>query len=275
MADGDTAVLDPAELTFRQMLRQSAATLGDSEIRFLVDLYYQMQDHRKATDNQRRANSELGEPSQAIQIVLKETRSFEESLKQALDQWTMDQELGIWVRQTRGIGPVLAAGLMAHIDPRKSPTAGGVWRFAGLDPSMVWEKGQKRPFNLRLKVLCWKIGESFVKQSSENSKYRLLYEERRAYEEKKNEAGDYAEQAADKVKHYRKGTAPRKRLEEGKLPDSLIHARCKRWSVKLFLAHYHQAAYRIVLKEDPPKPYAIEHLGHAHFIEPEVPFPTL
>jgi hypothetical protein len=36
--------------------------------------------------------------------------------------------------------------------------------------------------------------------------------------------------------------------------------------VKLFLAHYHEVAYKDHYKTEPPLPYAIAHLGHAHKI---------
>jgi hypothetical protein len=128
----------------------------------------------------------------------------------------------------------------------------------------------KRPWNAGLKVLCWKIGESFVKVSgSPNDFYGKLYLERKAIESRKNEAGDYAEQAADKLKRFRigKSTDAYQYYSKGKLPPAHIHARAKRWTVKLFLAHYHTAAFRLEGKE-PPKPYVMEHLGHIDMIEP-------
>jgi len=53
----------------------------------------------------------------------------------------------------------------------------------------------------------------------------------------------------------------------GKLPPAHIHARAKRWAVKIFLAHWHHVAYMIEYKKAPPKPYSLEHLGHVHMIE--------
>ena len=38
----------------------------------------------------------------------------------------------------RGIGPVIAAGLLANIDIKQAPTVGHIWRFAGLDPTNKW-----------------------------------------------------------------------------------------------------------------------------------------
>jgi hypothetical protein len=44
--------------------------------------------------------------------------------------------------------------LLARIDIVKAPTAGHIWRYAGLDPTVRWNKGEKRPWNAGLKVLC-------------------------------------------------------------------------------------------------------------------------
>jgi hypothetical protein len=52
------------------------------------------------------------------------------------------------------------------------------------------------------------------------------------------------------------------------LPPAHIHARAKRYAVKLFLAHYQQVAYELHFGKKPPNPYPIEILGHAHMIDP-------
>ena len=56
----------------------------------------------------------------------------------------------------------ISAGLMANIDITKVQTAGQIQAFAGLDPTREWNKGEKRPYNARLKALCWKIGQCFI-----------------------------------------------------------------------------------------------------------------
>ena len=45
----------------------------------------------------------------------------------------------------RGIGEVISAGLLAHLDVTKARHASGYWRFAGLDPTNDWlgEAGAK------------------------------------------------------------------------------------------------------------------------------------
>lgn len=166
---------------------------------------------------------------------------------------------------------MIAAGLLAHIDITKAPTVGHIWRFAGLDPTVTWAKGQKRPWNASLKVLAWKIGESFVKVSGHDSDfYGHLYLERKAREQAKNEAGAYAEQAAAMLtkKRFRDETGAKKAYESGKLPPGHIHARAKRWAVKLFLSHWHHVAYESHYGTLPPKPYILTiEGGHAHRID--------
>jgi hypothetical protein len=103
--------------------------------------------------------------------------------------------LGQWCRSICGIGPVITAGLLAHID-NQAPTAGHIWNFAGLNPNVTWGKGQKRPWNAKQKVLAWKIGESFLKTSGRDKDvYGHVLMERKALETEKNERGDHKDQA--------------------------------------------------------------------------------
>lgn len=128
-----------------------------------------------------------------------------------------------------------------------------------------------RPFNARLKTLCWKIGESFVKVSNNSEDvYGHLYAERKEQEIARNEAGDLASQAEDKLNRYNIGktTDAYKWYSAGKLPPAHIHSRAKRWAVKLFLAHWHHVAYDIEYGTPPPKPYILTQEGHTHYIAP-------
>jgi len=255
-----------------------------------------------------------------------------------------------------GIGPVLSAGLLAHIDMARCPTVGHIWQFAGIagpvaepasryasyridfgteidpnkPPSIVladdreatpyfpdgptayvyritvgtqdaplatykgktlsettepvsceiqykylgqkpWEKGMKRPFNATLKVICWKIGQSFMKLSNrEDCYYGRTYRDRKAYEIANNEAGILAEQAAKALPHFRKTTEAYKWYEKGMLPPAHIDARARRYAVKLFLSHMHGEWHEKFFGKPAPLPYPIAHLQHVHFIPPSV-----
>lgn len=245
----------------------AAATLSPREIRYLVDSYYQLQEYRKATANQARSMEE--EPHEVISWLETNTNTLERNIKIVLDTQTSSTRIGRWAKSIVGVGPVIAAGLASHIDITKAPTVGHIWRFAGLDPTMEWSKGQKRPWNAQLKTLCWKIGESFVKFSNhEGDFYGKLWRERKDREIERNVAGELADQAAAKLEKFKigKSTEAYKSYSEGRLPDGHIHARAKRWAVKLFLAHWHHVAYECHFGVEPPKPYALTQLGHAHEI---------
>ena len=251
--------------------KNAAITLGKDEARFLVDAYYNLQDNRIRADSQVRSMSKDGEPHATLQWLADMNRTLEESIKSALDVYSGASAVGRWMRSQKGIGPVIAAGFLAHLDITKAETAGAFWSFAGLDPRKTWGKGEKRPWNADLKVLCWKLGESFVKVSGyEDAFYGRLYKERKALEIERNERGEFADQAAAKLEKYniKKTTDAYKAYSQGKLPPAHIHARATRYAVKLFLSHLHHIMYVDHHGKDPPLPYAIGILNHAHKINP-------
>jgi hypothetical protein len=247
----------------------AAQLMGIAEARYLVDTYYQMQRFRIASANQERSLTQAAEPCAVIDWVQAQMMFIENQIKLALDKWTANQPMGQWARNIVGIGPVLSAGLLANIDITRAPTVGHIWRFAGLDPTRKWEKNTKRPWDASLKRLCWLIGESFVKVSGhKNDMYGHLYLQRKEYEAAKNEKLEYAPLAAERLRKFSSKLDPSLRAlyQSGKLPPKALHERSKRWAVKLFLAHWHAEAYRLHFKAEPPKPYPIAHLGHAHEI---------
>lgn len=309
-------------------LTEAAKRLTASQARYFVDRYYQIQEDRIRAEHQVRHAEEAKEPNRLLGWVAEKAWKMEQTMKKALDVYADQQTAGGWAKSMRGIGPVLAAGLLAYIDIHQAPTVGHIWRFAGLDPTQTWlgrEKAEalvrevvgrksgelsddevaaiaarvnqkpsrllerlaakeqaatvstvaallaNRPWNATLKVICWKIGESFVKQSGHaDCYYGRLYVQRKADEAKLNLEGRFADQAAQTLaaKRFDKSTEAYKAYIEGRLPQSRIHERAKRWAVKLFLAHFHHVLYESTFGTPPPKPYVISVLGHAHIIAP-------
>ena len=131
------------------------------------------------------------------------------------------------------------------------------------------------PYNTKLKVLCFKIGESFCKMSNkEDSLYGRIYRERKLYEMDLNEKGQYKDQAeaALRNKNYSKSTSAYKAYSQGKLPDAHIVRRAERYATKLFLSHVFEAMYIDYYHKLPPEPYVIAHKGHVDYIGPEIPY---
>ena len=306
-----TGTLEPL-LKLSKDIKDATITLSATEVRFLVDSYYQMQESRKRADNQVRSMAKVEEdeevePHEVIQWLADNNRSLENSIKNALHHYAKSKELGQWCLSITGIGPVITAGLLAHIDLEKAQTAGAIYRFAGIEPTVKWEKKTKRPWNASLKTLCWKIGESFMKVSTnENDFYGKYYVERKEFEMKKNTAGDYLAQALEKADKVAKTTsawawyngcykseavdlliegdvppmqwaAKLKKYDAGvgmaMLPPGHITARAKRYATKLFLSHFHSVG-RLMSGLPIVKPWIFSHgenAGHGqhvHYIAP-------
>jgi hypothetical protein len=249
-------------------LKKSATLLSADQSRYLVDLYYTLQKLRIG------AAAQVRSAQDESNILIGWTKDMYEKLeldvKGALEQYAKSQIPGQWALSVKGIGPVIAAGLLAHIDITKTATAGALWRFAGYDPTVKWEKKTKRPWNARLKVLGWKIGQSFVKSSGrDGSFYGPLYRDRKLYEMEKNARKEYAEQAARilQEKNIGKETDAYRYYSMGQLPPAHIQARAERYAVKIFLSHVHAVMYEVYYGHPAPRPYALAHLEHVHMIE--------
>jgi hypothetical protein len=276
----DLGKIDPSLLTPIQKLtkdlREASRTLGTAEVRFLCDAYYKIQEDRIRSAHQVRTLSQATddkapEPHDTIAWLFTQEQTLENQIKAALDVYGAGQPAGVWMRSIVGIGPVITAGFLAHIDIAKAPTVGHIWRFCGLDPTVKWDKGTKRPWNASLKRLCWIVGESFTKVSNHpDDTYGKLYQQRKEREIARNEAGDYAEQAAASLtaKRFGDDTAAKKHYLAGKLPPARIHLRAQRYAVKIFLSHFHEVLFFTTYGERPPKPYVLDHVGgHVHRIE--------
>jgi hypothetical protein len=119
-------------------LKAASKVMSRNEARYLVSAYYSVQDERKRYVNQERAMVEAGEPHEMVSYLAKMSTRLETQIKLSLDVYTHNDPVGIWLRANKGIGPVIAAGLLAHIDINKAPTVGHIWRYGGYDPTMKW-----------------------------------------------------------------------------------------------------------------------------------------
>ena len=131
-------------------IRKAAANLGQREARYLVDTYYQMQENRIRSDHQVRMT--MDEPSETLQFVAGEAGVMERQIRSALGVYAESTYPGRWLTSVVGIGPVIAAGLLAHIDIRMCPTAGHIWSYAGMNPNVKWLGREKSHAWLKAKL---------------------------------------------------------------------------------------------------------------------------
>ena len=256
-------------------LKSVIKTLTKDEVRCIVDYYYMVQENRKRSSNQISALSKCGEPHSLILYLNKQTAVLENQIVRAMDEWTDHHPVSKRLKdRVYGIGPVISAGLVAHIDIKKAKTAGSIWRFAGLDPTSTWNKGEARPWNASLKTLCWKIGQSFMKFSTATDKvtgspscfYGNLYRKQKEFLVDKNQNKGFEDNSKKilSAKKFRNAEVKAK-YESGMLPDGHIDSMARRWAVKLFLSNFHELWCKI--EGIPcPQPYVMSHLGHVHHI---------
>jgi hypothetical protein len=265
MANGDFLLGGewlPLGLTLSKDQEEASAHLGPAEVRFLVDAYYaSFQKPRIRLNNQIKAIDRGGdpEPHTVLDWLRKQSEMLEDQIKIALLGYARSKDMGRWLLSICGIGPVIASGLLAHVDWTK-PTVGHIWRFAGLDPSSTWlgrEKAEalvkaeatkdfaalverccvkvnrksasyynsmraqdkkpnktnltawlaKRPWNVPLKTLCWKAGESFIKlQNNKRDIYGKQFVLRKTIEVANNDQGRFADQTQVKKEQVGKDT---------------------------------------------------------------------
>ncbi len=292
-AGGD---LEPRKLTRLEVLE--ASTFTREQALSLVGMYYSAQKLRVGAGNRISAHErsvDVLSDSNLVRLLKADLEKIEKQAARGLKAFAESQLLGRWALSQVGVGPVIAAGLLAHIDlktcacpvyrgmraqdrpPHVCPgvvTAGAVWRFAGLDPTMTWEKGEKRPYNAKLKRLCWILGECFKKTcNNEKAFYGRLYRERKKLEVQRNEAGDFRALALERLalanrNRYRISPEQREIWGSGKLQAVGLDRRAARYAVKIFLSHLHQVGREILFGEC-VKPWVLVHgQGHAHFIAP-------
>jgi transposase IS116/IS110/IS902 family protein len=128
--------LEPVQRLKRD-LAMAAKDLSLDEVGYIVNGYYALQEYRKVSANQYRALEKSKQPNDLIGWLVRQGEIIESQIHRALDQWTETSEICLWAKSITGIGPIISAGLAAHIDITKCPTVGHIWRFAGLDPTVT------------------------------------------------------------------------------------------------------------------------------------------
>jgi hypothetical protein len=247
--------------------------LDTKDVRDVVELYYDAQELRIKHANRERTEG----PGELVSWLAYWLELGEKVIAGKLRNWVVSKNSppeAKWAYDQIGIGPIIAAGLAAHIDVSKADSISALWKFAGQAPGFDRRiKGTKLPYNARLKVLCWKAGESFVKISGkEGATYGKLYTEFKAEEIRRNETGLYAGAAARELaskKFKKEDSATKQRLLAGKLSDAHLRARAKRRAVKIFLSHFWTVA-RQSAGLPIRAPYAQQVLSHDGIIQPVI-----
>lgn len=152
------------------------------KIRELVEIYYDVQDVRIASFGRLRSVGIVKGVNPEAMCVL------EDQIKSYI--WAYVKEQPIYrefLINIKGIGPVLAGGIISYLDPYCTQHVSSFWKYCGLHVenglAVKRHKGEKLDYNPTMKVLAWKIGDSFIKQRTPF--YRDLYDKYKVEENKK------------------------------------------------------------------------------------------
>lgn len=159
-------------------VKNASETLTDKQARFLVDTYYLMQKGRIRCSNQIRAMEKpikdwqkeydreakrvyagkggtevdldaimeqrpVEEPHETIDHFAKNYMTLENNIKSCLQKYAESKPIGRWMMSIIGIGPVIAAGLIANIDITRVQTCWADTSFWRVGSSPSLEEGRE------------------------------------------------------------------------------------------------------------------------------------
>lgn len=127
-------------------LRMAAMELGEAEVGYLVATYYALQEVRKGMDLRTKALTAQARPGLVMDHIAGLGQSLENQIKTALDAFSSRQPAGIWARSICGIGPVIAAGLLAYCPARSTTFLPGLSMADIDDPARMdaWIQSTKK-----------------------------------------------------------------------------------------------------------------------------------
>ena len=155
---------------------------GRQEMKDLVKLYYQVQDQRIAIRSQIRAIEETGTEKKSNIVLLdwamKNSAIMEKGINDALHIIADQFEVGRWLQQIKGVGPVIASGCLAYYDVigRKYPSQ--FISYAGLNDNNRPFIGRKGADAIMAELLAKNNGiidDDFVVQYATKTQWPYSY----------------------------------------------------------------------------------------------------
>lgn len=196
--------------------------LKNRELRILVETFYDMQKLRIAMSNRIYAYDKVGlleyiDPEPALGKL----KEAEKELEQEIISVVTNHPLwGAWFKAVKGIGPIMAAGIIAWRDDiNKADTISAFWKYHGLAPSQSKRrKGEKLDYNPKAKTHIWKVGMQLLKAKG---RYSDIYYAAKAKYEKREDIREKHENIVEYV--TRKDKRAAKYEAEGGMKSYKLH----------------------------------------------------
>ena len=205
-------------------------------------------------ENKVKLDKEDQEYVEKLVELLEEARTKENKFKKLMQSYIEQEPIyDKWLKNIKGISTLNTANLLQYFGYcEKAKHCSSLWKYAGLHvvngkaPKLsMYGKGKEvetgLDYNPKLRMLMYRVGDSFVKQRT--PKYRDIYDREKA---KQWKLGDYDE----------KKNVMRNKDVEGS-PQSKGHAdnRARRKMVKRFLADFYEQCL-LIRGIEPDKVYA-------------------
>lgn len=227
--------------------------MQDSTLRALVDLRdRQIQKARIQFGNrlsaiERESDNGSSQQRRTVERWLNRFAELEKELDKDIAAAAGEYPIYDYVTTVKGVGPLLAAKLISMIDITIPSTPSALWKYAGYavegGERDRLRKGEKAPYNTRLKTTCYLIGTSMLRC---NSPYRAVY--------------DAAKERYQATRDWSKGR---------------VDMAARRKMIKVFLVHL-WLVWRELEGLPTRTPYVQEYMGHTHIITPqEMGWPTI
>jgi len=134
----------------------SLGTPDKSVIRYLVDNFYQIQSLRKISENRKMyvENGIDGEGYDNIPLLIfNDIKNIEGKIKKIIDVVTDHIPICWYMKQIKGVGPMLSATLYAYLDIEKARSAGSFWTYCGLNDNNTPWLGKEKSANYSKQIM--------------------------------------------------------------------------------------------------------------------------
>jgi hypothetical protein len=257
-------------------MRERVRRLKHPRLRILVESYQDTQKLRIASFNRLNMYSKLGllTPLQEAKLgeMVSDLKAEERKLQGMMEQELEEIPVWQWLRTIKGMGPAMAAGLVAWIDDiSKAPHVSSLWRYAGLHVedgrAPRRKRGEKADWNPRLRTHMWKITKQVL--MARDPFYYGWYKEFKEREVEKCKKNGIRIVPASKLP-----TKGGKKYEPpGVISQGHVENRARRKVAKLLLAHlWHVWREMEGLPTEPAYPAK---LGHRIIPPPNWPLPVI
>ena len=250
----------------KERMEQTAKMIASKKHKELwtrVQAFYDHQKLRIAQSNRVEMYKKLGVDMAGLEWYPKAMKDIEEQFEKEMAHYVKQEKVwNEYLSRVKGIGPVMAAGLIAWFDdPSKANTPSKMWKYAGLGVTDGVadrrRKGEKNlGFNPKLKTHMYKIGKQLF--FTKGNYYHYYLEQKEAIAVKHKPSADVESMEMSERKKYWQE-------HPNEWPNGKMHAYAFRKMLKLFLSNFWEA-WRTTENLDTPRPYAEAILGHVDIV---------